>query len=69
MIVVDLAGLQFAFARFAQDLAARQPRAVEPTVVGFRPLPTATRHPPWDPESFIVDDLGPAPARRERRVR
>lgn len=42
---------------------------VEPTVVGFRPLPTATRQPPWDPESVIVDDLGVAPRRRERRVR
>jgi hypothetical protein len=49
----------------------RQGRAVQvkPTVVGFRPLPNATRHPPWDPESLIVDDLGVAPHRREWRDR
>lgn len=57
-------GLVIEVHRVPRDLAVVE---VEPTVVGFRPLPTATRHPPWDPESVIVDDLGVAPRRRERR--
>lgn len=67
--MIDLASLIEATARAQQRMSSHVPQPVSPTVVSFRPLPTATRHPPWDPESVIVDDLGVAPRRRERRER
>lgn len=69
MIVFRLADIAESLARLQEDVASRFPRPVEPTVLSFRPLATATRHPPWEPESVIVDDLGVAPRRRERRVK